>query len=182
MSRVGKQPIPIPNGVSFSTDGNTVTIKGPKGELSQTMVPDMSIEEEDGTLVVKRPTDQRRHRALHGLARALLNNMVLGVTEGFRKELTVEGVGYRAEIQGNNLVLYVGYSHEIVVEPPDNVTFEVPKESRGREIIVTGIDKKVVGEIAAFIRKQRPPEPYKGKGIRYKGEYIRMKAGKAGKA
>ncbi len=182
MSRVGKAPIPLPKGVSVTIDKNDITVEGPKGKHTYSFNPEMMVAEKDGEVVVTRPTDQRRHRALHGLTRALINNMVIGVSEGFTRELSVEGVGYRAEIQGQNLVLHVGYSHEIVVEPPAGVSFDVPKDSRGRDIIVHGNDKQVVGEIAAFIRKQRPPEPYKGKGIRYKGEYIRMKAGKSGKA
>jgi len=182
MSRIGKQPIPIPKGVNITIDGSDVTVKGPKGEVHRSFNPDITIKEEDGEIVLTRPTDQRHHRAQHGLARALLNNMVLGVSDGFTRKLTIEGVGYRAETQGKDLVLYVGYSHEVKISPPENLSFEVPQESRGREIIVSGIDKQVVGEMAAYVRKQRPPEPYKGKGIRYEGEYVRMKAGKAGKA
>lgn len=181
MSRIGKQPVPLLKGVTVKVDGNEVTVKGPKGELSQTFNPDITIKEEGGEIVVTRPTDLKHHRSLHGLTRALINNMVIGVSEGFTRELTVEGVGYRAEVQGQDLVLFVGYSHDVRIAPPENVSFEVTKDSRGREIIITGIDKQVVGEIAANIRKVRPPEPYKGKGIRYKGEYVRMKAGKAGK-
>jgi large subunit ribosomal protein L6 len=181
MSRIGKQPIPLPKGVSITIDGSDVTVKGPKGELQYRFNPELIISQEDGVLSVARPTDQRHHRALHGLTRALLNNMVTGVSEGFIRILDVEGVGYRAEIKNNNLVLNLGYSHDITVEPPADVTFSVAQESRGREITITGIDKQVVGELAAFIRKQRPPEPYKGKGIRYRGEIVRMKAGKSGK-
>ncbi len=182
MSRIGKAPIPLPNGVTVSIEKNDITVKGPKGEHTYSFNPEIMVEEKDGEILVKRPTDQRRHRSLHGLTRALINNMVLGVSEGFTRELQVEGVGYRAEIRGEDLVLHVGYSHEIVVNPPDGVSFDVPKDSRGRDIIIHGNSKQVVGELAAFVRKQRPPEPYKGKGIRYKGEYIRMKAGKSGKA
>ena len=182
MSRIGKQPVPLPKGVTVTIDGSDVTVKGPKGELHQVFNPDITIKEEDGEIVLTRPTDQRHHRSLHGLSRALLNNMVTGVSEGFERKLEIEGVGYRAEVQGQDLVLFVGYSHDVRISPPENMSFDVPKESRGREIIITGIDKQVVGEMAAYVRKQRPPEPYKGKGIRYAGEYIRMKAGKAGKA
>ena len=175
MSRVGKKNIPLPDKVTVTVDGSDVTVKGPKGELTQSFHRDISIAQEDGELVISRPTD------LHGLTRALLNNMVTGVSEGFTRQLQIEGVGYRAEVQGEDLILYVGYSHEVRVNPPQGIIFDVPKESRGRDIVVQGIDKQVVGQIAANIRRIRPPEPYKGKGIRYKGEYIRMKAGKAGK-
>lgn len=181
MSRIGKQPIALPKGVNITIDGSSVNVKGAKGELNYTFNPELNISQEDGQVVVTRPTDQRHHRALHGLTRALLNNMVQGVSEGFTRILDVEGVGYRAEVKGADLVLHVGYSHEIVVKPPKDVTFSVSQESRGREIVISGIDKQVVGELAAFIRKQRPPEPYKGKGIRYRGEVVRMKAGKSGK-
>jgi large subunit ribosomal protein L6 len=180
VSRIGKKPIPIPNKVQVTLDGSAVTVKGPKGELSHTFPPDISIAQADGQVVVTRPTDQKRHRAMHGMVRALINNMVLGVSEGFERVLTIEGVGYRAEMEGKTLVLYLGYSHNIPVEPPPNVEFVV--EERGRVIRIRGIDKQVVGELAANIRKMRPPEPYKGKGVRYEGEQIRRKAGKAGKA
>ena len=180
MSRIGKKPIPIPNKVQVTLDGSAVTVKGPKGELSHKFPPDISIAQADGQIVVTRPTDQKRHRALHGMTRALINNMVIGVSEGFERVLTIEGVGYRAEMEGKTLVLYLGYSHNIPVEPPPNVEFVV--EERGRVIRIRGIDKQVVGELAANIRKMRPPEPYKGKGVRYEGEQIRRKAGKAGKA
>ncbi len=179
MSRIGKQPITLPDKVQVKIDGPDVTVKGPKGTLSQSFHPDMTITEADGQLIVTRPTDQRHHRALHGLTRALLNNMVVGVSEGFRKVLEVHGVGYSAQIQGKDLVLKLGFSHDVVVSPPENVTFTV--EDRGRTIIIDGIDKQVVGQVAAEIRGWRPPEPYKGKGIRYQGEYVRRKAGKAGK-
>jgi large subunit ribosomal protein L6 len=181
MSRIGRKPVPIPAGVTIKIDGSTVTVKGPKGELTQTFVPEMTITQEDGQLLVARPNDQRQNRALHGLTRALIANMVLGVSEGFVRGLEIEGVGYRAELQGKTLVLNLGYSHDIRVEPTKTLSFDVPKDSRGREIIVTGIDKQEVGEMAAFIRKQRPPEPYLGKGVRYKGEVIRRKEGKSGK-
>jgi large subunit ribosomal protein L6 len=180
VSRIGKKPIPIPNKVQVTLDGSAVTVKGPKGELSHTFPTDISIAQADGQVVVTRPTDQKRHRAMHGMVRALINNMVLGVSEGFERVLTIEGVGYRAEMDGNTLVLYLGYSHNIPVEPPPDVEFAV--EERGRVIRIRGIDKQVVGELAANIRKMRPPEPYKGKGVRYEHEQIRRKAGKAGKA
>ncbi len=179
MSRVGKQPITLPKGVSVEQKGSTLSVKGPKGQLWQSFHPDMLIELEDGVLTVKRPTDSRDHCSLHGLTRSLLNNMVVGVSEGFAKVLLIEGVGYRAELNGKNLVLNVGYSHPVVFDPPADVSFEV--ENRGKKITVSGIDKQVVGQLSAVIRKQRPPEPYKGKGIRYEGEYVRRKAGKAGK-
>jgi large subunit ribosomal protein L6 len=179
MSRIGRMPITIPQGVTVDVQKNTVRVKGPKGELLRTFDPDMQIALEDGIILVQRPTDHRRHRALHGLTRSLLNNMVVGVSEGFSRRLEIQGVGYRAELQGENLVLNVGYSHPVVIEPPDGISFEVEKGYRG--INVLGIDKEVVGEMAARIRRVRPPEPYKGKGIRYHGEYVRRKAGKAGK-
>lgn len=179
MSRIGRMPITIPQGVTVDVQKNTVRVKGPKGELSRTFDPDMQIALEDNTIVVQRPTDHRRHRALHGLTRALLNNMVVGVSEGFVRRLEIQGVGYRAELQGNNLVLNVGYSHPVMIEPPDGISFQVEKGYRG--ISVSGVDKEMVGEMAARIRRVRPPEPYKGKGIRYEGEYVRRKAGKAGK-
>ncbi|GAB4519797.1 MAG: 50S ribosomal protein L6 [Anaerolineae bacterium] len=182
MSRIGKQPIPLPAKVEVKINGKDVHVKGPKGELSRTIHPDMEVTQEDGNLIVTRPTDMRHHRALHGLTRALLANMVTGVSEGFRRSLAIEGVGYQAELRGTNLVMKLGYSHEIVVEPPDSDTkFEVPKEDRGRTIHIDGIDKQVVGQIAANIRELRPPEPYLGKGVRYQGEVILRKAGKAGK-
>lgn len=179
MSRIGRMPIPVPQGVTVDVQKNTVRVKGPKGEMVRTFDPDMQIELEDNTVFVRRPTDQRRHRALHGLTRALLNNMVTGVSQGFVRRLQIEGVGYRAELQGENLVLNVGYSHPVIIEPPDGISFEVEKGYRW--LSVSGIDKELVGEMAARIRRVRPPEPYKGKGIRYEGEYVRRKAGKAGK-
>ena len=179
MSRIGRMPVPVPQGVSVDVRKNTVRVKGPKGELSRTFDPDMKIELENDQIVVQRPTDHRRHRALHGLTRALLNNMVTGVSQGFVRRLQIEGVGYRAELQGENLVLSVGYSHPVVIEPPDGISFEIEKGYR--TVSVSGVDKEVVGEMAARIRRVRPPEPYKGKGIRYQGEYVRRKAGKAGK-
>lgn len=181
MSRVGKQPVALPDKVTVAIDRNTVTVTGPRGALTQDFNPDISIRQENGSLVVERPTDLRHHRALHGLSRALLSNMVLGVSEGFRKTLQIQGVGYQAVLQGANLQLRLGHSHEIVVKPPQDVKFDVPKDSRGTIIHVDGIDKQVVGQVAANIRGWRPPEPYKGKGVRYLGEYVRRKAGKAGK-
>jgi len=182
MSRIGKQPVTIPDKVSVKIQKNAVTVKGPKGELTETFNPDITIKEEDGAIVIERPSDLRHHRALHGLTRALLANMVTGVSEGFRKTLKIEGVGYQASVQGKNLQLRLGHSHEVVVEPPENITFDVPKDSRGTIIHVDGIDKQVVGQTAANIRGWRPPEPYKGKGVRYIDEHVRRKAGKAGKA
>jgi large subunit ribosomal protein L6 len=179
MSRIGKLPINIPNGVKVDVNGSEVKVTGPKGSLTQVIPADMGVNIEDGVLTVQRPSDSREHRALHGLTRALINNMVLGVSEGFSKVLEIEGVGYRAEMKGKTLVLNVGFSHPVEFEPPKDVEFRV--EDRNKTIIVSGIDKQVVGEIAANIRKMRPPEPYKGKGIRYRGEYVRRKAGKAGK-
>ena len=180
MSRIGKAPIQIPDKVKVNIqEANLVTVEGPKGKLSQTLHPEMQIEMEDGVLSVKRPSDSQAHRSLHGLTRALLNNMVVGVSAGFSKTLQIEGVGYRAEMNGNSLVLNVGYSHPVQFDPPADVQFAV--ENRNKTVIVAGIDKQVVGEIAAQIRKQRPPEPYKGKGIRYNGEIVRRKAGKTGK-
>jgi len=179
MSRVGKAPIQLPKGVSIDIDGSTVGVKGPKGELTRTLHPEMNISLEDGVLSVTRPSDDRQHRSLHGLTRALLNNMVTGVSDGFTKVLLIEGVGYRAEMSGQRLVLYVGYSHPVYFEPDNGISFAV--EERGRKVTIIGIDKEYVGEIAARVRKQRPPEPYKGKGIRYEGEIVRRKAGKTGK-
>ncbi len=180
MSRIGKLPIPVPQGVTVNIKKNLVTVKGPKGELSKDLPPEINLKQEDGQIVATRNSDHRIHRAKHGLTRALLNNMVVGVNEGFKRELQIEGVGYRAVLEGSNLILNVGYSHPVVIEPPQNTSFEV-LDKGGRRIIVSGIDKEVVGEIAARIRRVRPPEPYKGKGIRYAGEHIRRKAGKAGK-
>ena len=181
MSRVGKQPVALPDKVSVAIDRNTVTVKGPKGELSQVFNPDLSIRQGDGSVIVERPTDLRHHKALHGLTRALLSNMVVGVSQGFRKTLEIQGVGYQATMRGVNLQLRLGHSHEVIVEPPADIVFDVPQESRGTIIHVDGIDKQVVGQVAADIRGWRPPEPYKGKGVRYLGEYVRRKAGKAGK-
>ncbi len=179
MSRIGLKPIPLPGKVQVDIHGTRVKVTGPKGELSRSFHPDMKIVLEDGILQVQRPTDNRMHRALHGLTRSLLANMVTGVSDGFAKTLEIEGTGYRAEMQGQDLILYLGHSHPITINPPKDVSFEVPRG--GRTVIIQGIDKEVVGEIAARIRRQRPPEPYKGKGIRYRGEHVRRKAGKAGK-
>ena len=179
MSRIGKAPIEVPAGVDVKIDGNSVTVKGPKGQLSREFHEDMTIERENGAIVVRRPSDEQQHRALHGLTRALLANMVIGVTDGFEKTLEIEGTGYRAEPDGNVLVLNLGYSHPVRYSPPGGVSFDV--EDRGKKVIVRGIDKEAVGQAAVDIRSKRPPEPYKGKGVRYQGEYIRRKAGKAGK-
>lgn len=181
MSRVGKAPIAVPAKVTVQVEkDNLVTVNGPKGSLTQKFDPDMQITLADGQLSVTRPTDQREHKAQHGLTRALLNNMVTGVTSGFTRKLEIQGVGYKAEKRGNNLVLSVGKSHTVEFTPPSkDVSFDVEKD--GRSFTISGINKVVVGELAATIRSTRPPEPYKGKGIRYAGEYVRQKAGKAGK-
>ena len=175
MSRIGKQPIEIPDGVNVAVDPGRVTVNGPLGELTQNVPVRMLIEKEDGQLVVKRTTERGDDRALHGLTRSLVANMVEGVTNGFEKRLEIQGVGYRASLRGTDLELNVGYSHPVVIDAPAGITFEVPTQT---EILVKGIDKQQVGEIAAEIRDVRPPEPYKGKGIRYQGEYVRRKVGK----
>ena len=177
MSRVGKMPVALPSGVDVKIDGSQVTVKGSKGELSRVFHERVAIEMNDGELVVTRPDDARESKALHGLSRSLLNNMVVGVSEGFTKELEIQGVGYRAALKGRDVELQVGFSHSVLVQAPEGITFEVPEPTK---ITVTGIDKEKVGQVAANIRKVRPPEPYKGKGIRYVGEYVRRKAGKAG--
>jgi large subunit ribosomal protein L6 len=179
MSRIGKQPVTVPDKVTIDIQDGKVVVKGPKGELSQDLHPEITVKQENGSILVERPTDEPRHRALHGLTRALIANMVTGVTDGFQKSLTIEGVGYTGELRGQDLVMKLGYSHEIVVNPPENVTFEV--EDRGRTIHIKGIDKQVVGQVAANVRELRPPEPYLGKGVRYSDERIRRKAGKSGK-
>jgi large subunit ribosomal protein L6 len=179
MSRIGLKPITLPDRVQVEIRGNHVTVKGPKGELNRDFHPDMRIELKDGVLRVQRPTDHRMHKSLHGLTRSLLANMVAGVSEGFTKVLEIVGTGYRAQMQDEDLVLFLGYSHSIEFKAPEGISFEVPRGGRG--VTVAGIDKELVGEIAARIRRQRPPEPYKGKGIRYQGEYVRRKAGKAGR-
>jgi len=177
MSRVGKAPIPIPDKTKVDINGQTVKVTGPRGELSRDIHPDITAKVEDNQILVSRSTDQKTHRALHGLTRALINNMVVGVVEGFKKELEMVGVGYRAEVKGKVLVLALGYSHPILLTPPDGIKIEAPPKTH--RIIVEGIDKQLVGEVAAKIRKFRKPEPYKGKGIRYVGEHVRSKAGKA---
>lgn len=179
MSRIGRLPVMIPSGVNVSIDGTFVHVKGPKGELERTFPPAVTISIDEGQLKVERPSDDAYYRAMHGMVRAVINNMVVGVSSGFEKVLEINGVGYRAELDGNNLVLNVGYSHPVVIEPPQGISFEV--EARSRQIKVMGYDKEIVGQVAANIRKVRPPEPYKGKGIKYLGEKIRRKAGKAGK-
>jgi large subunit ribosomal protein L6 len=179
MSRVGNKPVELPDGVDVKVDGRAVTVKGSKGELNRMFHERIGFDIDNGVITVTRPDDTRESRALHGLSRSLLNNMVLGVSDGFRKELEVQGVGYRATLKGRDLELAVGFSHTVTVEAPEGITFEVPEPTK---IIVSGIDKEQVGQVAADIRKVRPPEPYKGKGIRYVGEYVRRKAGKAGKA
>ena len=179
MSRIGKAPITVPSGVDVTIAGRTVTVKGPGGTLSREIPEAISVRQDEGTLVVERPDDARENRSLHGLTRSLVNNMVVGVTTGFTKELEIVGVGYRAEAQGPGTIrLALGYSHPIVVEAPEGVTFEVPQPTR---IIVNGIDKERVGQVAANIRSLRKPEPYKVKGVKYAGERILRKAGKAGK-
>ncbi|MGB9661585.1 MAG: 50S ribosomal protein L6 [Moorellaceae bacterium] len=177
MSRIGKMPVRIPAGVEVKIEGNTVTVKGPKGELTRTFPDPITITREGDVLKVNRPSDAKPHRALHGLSRALLNNMVQGVTSGFQKSLELVGVGYRASKQGRKLILTVGYSHPVEIEPPPGLEIEVPAPNK---IIVKGIDKEAVGTLAANIRAVREPEPYKGKGIKYENEYIRRKVGKAG--
>jgi large subunit ribosomal protein L6 len=172
-------PIAVPKGVQIDIDGSAVSVSGARGTLSQTFHPDLLIKMEEETLQVERPSDSRQHKSLHGLTRALLNNLVIGVSQGFTRRLIVEGVGYRAEMKGPNLVLHVGYSHPVEMAPPANVKYDV--ENRGKDIIVSAIDKQVLGEMCAQIRKVRPPEPYKGKGIRYDTEQVRRKAGKTGK-
>jgi large subunit ribosomal protein L6 len=175
MSRIGKKPIEIPEGVSVEIAPGRVSVKGPKGELSQTVSPAMKVEQENGTLTVVRPTDRNEHRALHGLTRSLIANMVEGVTTGYERRLEIQGVGYRARLQGKALELSVGFSHTVSVPAPDGIEFELPQPT---EVIVRGIDKQLVGETAARVRRVRPPEPYKGKGIRYAGEYVARKVGK----
>jgi large subunit ribosomal protein L6 len=175
VSRIGKQPIELPSGVNVAISPGRVQVNGPLGELSQNVPARMQIEQDDGNLLVKRPTDRGDDRALHGLTRSLIANMVEGVTKGFEKRLELQGVGYRATLRGSDLELNVGFSHPVVVKPPQGISFEVPDQT---SVLVKGIDKQQVGEIAAEVRKVRPPEPYKGKGIRYEGEYVRRKVGK----
>ncbi|HLE30601.1 MAG TPA: 50S ribosomal protein L6 [Anaerolineales bacterium] len=179
MSRIGKMPVAIPKGVQVAIQGNTVKVNGPRGELSRTFSPTMQIEMKDGQVVVQRPSDERAVRALHGTTRALIRNMVAGVSEGFSKVLQIEGVGYRAEMKGKQLVMALGYSHPVEVDPPPGIAFAV--DDKTKTITISGIDKELVGQVASDVRKWRPPEPYKGKGLRYLGEHVRRKAGKAGK-
>ena len=178
MSRIGRLPIAVPSGVDVTIDGRTVTVKGPKGSLTRELHPDITVAREDDRLVVTRPTEQKTHKQLHGLTRTLVNNMVVGVTDGYRKSLEITGVGYRAAKVGDKLQLNLGYSHPIEIAPPQGISFEVENPTH---LAVVGIDKELVGQIAAQVRSTRKPEPYKGKGVKYAGEYIRRKAGKAGK-
>jgi large subunit ribosomal protein L6 len=186
MSRIGKRPVPLPKGVEITiTSDNLVTVKGPKGQLVQQLHPDMLIDREDGSLLVKRPSEAKLHKSLHGLTRTLLSNMVVGVTDGWQRALEINGVGYRATLEGKTLVLQLGFSHPVRLEPPADVAYVIGDRKSASEplpIFIRGIDKQVVGEEAARLRSLRPPEPYKGKGIKYKEERIRRKAGKAGKA
>jgi large subunit ribosomal protein L6 len=175
MSRIGKQPIPVPEGVEVEIAPELVTVRGPKGELSERVNRDMEISKDEGDIVVKRPSDRSEHRALHGLTRTLIANMIQGVTEGFEKKLEIQGVGYRAALKGKDLELALGFSHPVEIDAPEGIEFEVPQPTN---ITIRGISKQQVGQVAAVIRKQRPPEPYKGKGIRYEGEYVVRKVGK----
>jgi large subunit ribosomal protein L6 len=175
MSRIGRKPITVPSGVEITIEPELVTVKGPKGELSERISRDMAVQQDGDTLTVERPTDRGEHRALHGLTRSLVANMVEGVTNGYVKALEIQGVGYRAALKGKNLELALGYSHPVSIDAPEGIEFEVPQPTR---VVVRGISKQMVGEVAANIRKQRPPEPYKGKGIRYEGEYVARKVGK----
>ena len=177
MSRIGKKPIAVAAGVEVKIDGQTVTVKGPKGTLSHTINPEISVKLEDGVITVSRPDDEIKSRSLHGLNRTLINNMVLGVTEGFEKKLEIQGVGYNAQMQGQNLKLSLGFSHPVIITPPEGITLSTPSAVT---IVVSGTDKDLVGQVASEIRNWRRPEPYKGKGIRYAGEYVRRKAGKTG--
>ncbi len=177
MSRIGRMPITVPANVTVAVDNNVVTVKGPKGELTQAMHPDMIIEVEGNTVLVKRPSEVKEHKSLHGLTRTLISNMIEGVEKGYKKELEVLGVGYRVAKEGKNLVMNLGFSHQVIMEEIEGITIEVPAPNK---IIVSGIDKQVVGQFAAEVREKRPPEPYKGKGIRYAGEVVRRKEGKTG--
>lgn len=179
MSRIGRSPIQLPAGVEVNINKNVVTVKGPKGTLEKTFNADITITLEDNVILVTRPSDKKDHRSLHGLTRALLNNMVIGVSEGFKKQLEVNGVGYRATKQGNELVMNLGYSHQVKMSENADISIEVPAPNT---IIISGIDKQIVGQFAAEVREKRPPEPYKGKGIRYQGEYVKRKEGKTGKS
>ena len=178
MSRIGKKPIAIPEGVEVKVEGNVVTVKGKNGELKNTFSPEIGIAVQDNEIIVTRPDDNKEHRSLHGLTRTLIANMVTGVTEGYKKTLEVNGVGYRAQKQGNNLVMNLGYSHQVIVPEVEGIKIEVPSAN---QIVISGADKQLVGQFAADVRKKRPPEPYKGKGIKYEGEHIRRKEGKAAK-
>jgi len=175
MSRIGRKPVVVPDAVTVEIAPRNIVVKGPKGELSQTLSAEMKVEQDDGAVIVSRPTDRGEHRALHGLTRSLIANMVEGVTEGFEKRLEIQGVGYRAALKGKKLELALGYSHPVAIDAPEGIDFEVPQPT---EVIVKGIDKQLVGQVAADIRKRRPPEPYKGKGIRYKDEQVLRKVGK----
>ncbi len=175
MSRIGKKPIDLPDGVEIDIKPGLVTVKGPKGELRQEVSTDMTVKTEDGSITIERPTNRPNHRALHGLTRSLIANMIVGVTDGYEKVLEIQGVGYRAAAKGKTIELAVGYSHPVSIEAPEGIEFELPQPT---EIIVRGIDKQQVGQVAANIRKSRPPEPYKGKGIRYRGEHVARKVGK----
>ena len=178
MSRIGRLPVAVPSSVDVTIEGRRLTVKGPKGTLTRDLHPDMTVSREDGTIIVTRPTEQKVHKQLHGLTRTLVNNMVVGVTDGYRKGLEITGVGYRAALNGRKLTLNLGYSHPIEIDPPEGISFEVENPTH---LAVVGIDKELVGQIAAKVRATRKPEPYKGKGVRYAGEYVRRKAGKAGK-
>jgi large subunit ribosomal protein L6 len=175
MSRIGRKPVAVPDAVTVTIAPGNIAVKGPKGELTQTYSQDMTVSQEDGTILVARPTDRGEHRALHGLTRSLIANMVEGVTDGFEKRLEIQGVGYRAALRGSTLELSLGFSHPVSIEAPEGIEFEVPQPT---EVVVRGIDKQQVGQVAADIRKRRPPEPYKGKGIRYRGEQVTRKVGK----
>jgi large subunit ribosomal protein L6 len=178
MSRIGRLPIPVPDGVDVTIDGRLVTVTGPKGTLSRELHPEMLISRENGSVIVARPSEQKTHKQLHGLTRTLVNNMVLGVTAGYRKGLEIQGVGYRAALNGRKLTMNLGYSHQVEIDPPAGISFELENPTH---LAVVGIDKELVGQIAAKVRASRKPEPYKGKGVRYAGEQVRRKAGKAGK-
>jgi large subunit ribosomal protein L6 len=175
MSRIGRKPVTLPDAVSVEIAPGSIAVKGPKGELNQTYSPEMTVAQDDGVVTVARPTDRGEHRALHGLTRSLIANMVEGVTEGFEKRLEIQGVGYRAALKGKKLELALGFSHPVAIDAPEGIDFEVPQPT---EVVVKGIDKQLVGQVAADIRKRRPPEPYKGKGIRYKDEQVLRKVGK----
>lgn len=178
MSRIGRKPIDVPSGVEVKLDGHHIMVKGPKGTLEQDLHPDMIVKVEGNVINVERPSEDKKHKSLHGLTRTLINNMVVGVSEGFKKELEIQGVGYRCAKQGKDLVMNLGYSHQVIVPEIDGITIEVPAQNK---IIIHGADKQKVGQFAAEVREKRPPEPYKGKGVRYVGEYVQRKEGKAGK-